>query len=112
MAINLWSPNGTVTPSGPFSCDGNDYGICDTIDSHRCTNMMRGLPGGKRARGFGVPCTVPYSPVASTVWWNSTKLVNATDVVALSKEIDALKAHVQELEREYEILKARARRRT
>ena len=36
--------------------------------------MMRGLPGGRRARGFGVPCAVPYSPPVPRTWYRSDKL--------------------------------------
>jgi hypothetical protein len=67
LALNLWSQNGTVKPVDPdstmgMSCNGDDYSICSELDYHRCRNMMRGLPGGIRARSFGVPCTVPFEP--------------------------------------------------
>ncbi len=81
FAVNMWSKNGTLQPRDPLplneshnSCNGDDYGICDTIDWHRCSNMMRGLPAGQRARSFGVECAVPYSPAAARTWWRSPKL--------------------------------------
>jgi hypothetical protein len=64
LALNLWSQNGTVKPVDPDSTMGMscNYSICSELDYHRCRNMMRGLPGGIRARSFGVPCTVPFEP--------------------------------------------------
>ena len=62
------------TAESQNSCNGDDYGICDTIDFHRCSNMMRGLPAGQRARSFGVECAVPYSGPAPRTWWRSPKL--------------------------------------
>ena len=93
FAVNMWSKNGTVLPRDPWplnesinSCNGDDYGMCSTIDYHRCSNMMRGLPAGERARGFGVECAVAFSPPAARTWWRSPKLPAPapSDMVATS----------------------------
>lgn len=90
MSLQLWSPLGTIPPCTgsdcpgtgdphtliTWSCDGIDYSICTILAQQRCLVLMRGIPGGVQASGFGRQCPVPYEPKPAGAWWKSPKILS------------------------------------